>query len=241
MWLCASLTSFFQKHCEVGLSSPLHRWKTEVYEGRVVSGLHPSGWYSQAHNGLSFCCTSCLRVKAWAGAKGAAVDLGGGDFTPQRQGGGNAVRGPAGTRSEGWGEPSMRGDGGGGGSEGRSGASGSAAAQEGPPPPPAAGVGGGEVGGGKVGPGPRVRLSSSCQPARPAPVGAWHESEMDWEGCWGKGWAGQKCPVTSHLGSLALGLPGGPSAWFWRGTRSPDGTRRQLRPSGVGLCPQHLA
>lgn len=117
--------------------------KTEVYEGRVVSGLHPSGWYSQAHNGLSFCCTSCLRVKAWAGAKGAAADLGGGDFMPQRRGGGNALRGPAGTRSEGWGEPSMRGDGGGGGSEGRSGANGSTAAQKGPPPPPAAGVGGG--------------------------------------------------------------------------------------------------
>ena len=61
-------------------------------------------------------------------------------------------------------------------------------------PSPSCGSGGEGVRG-EVGPGPRVRLSGPCQPAGPAPVGVWHESEMDWEGCWGKGWAGQKCPV----------------------------------------------
>uniref|UniRef100_A0AC11CZI0 Uncharacterized protein n=1 Tax=Ovis aries TaxID=9940 RepID=A0AC11CZI0_SHEEP len=47
----------------------------------------------------SLCCSSGLRVKAWAGAKGAAADLGaGGDFVPQRRGGaGDALQGPAGT------------------------------------------------------------------------------------------------------------------------------------------------
>lgn len=106
-------------------------------------------------------------------------------------------------------------------------------------PSPSCGSGGEGVRG-EVGPGPRVRLSGPCQPAGPAPAGVWHESEMDWEGCWGKGWAGQKCPVALHLGTLALGLPGGPSAWFWRGTRSPNGTGWQLRPSSVGLCPRYL-
>lgn len=64
----------------------------------------------------SLCCSSGLRVKAWAGAKGAAADLGaGGDFVPQRRGGaGDALQGPAGTRSGGWREPGTPRDGGGG-------------------------------------------------------------------------------------------------------------------------------
>lgn len=47
-------------------------------------------------------------------------------------------------------------------------------------------------------------------------MGAWHES-MDWEGCWGKGWAGQKCLSSTHWDVLAPdSQEEDPQAWFWR-------------------------
>ena len=85
-----------------------------------------------------------------------------------------------------------------------------------------------------------MALSSPSQPARPAPVGAWHENGMDWEGSWGKGSAGRKCPVALHLGTLALGLPRVPPACFWSGTLRPNGTGDAAESQQCRTLPRHL-